>query len=156
MTRFPPLWAVLSTAVIIALIGFSAAAEDVAVAGALPHASVPASACLSCHDDGQTRWSANRYRPCTPYCLTCHKKPEMDRHHTVGTVLPEASRAALHLTSEMKVACATCHDMARTRYDDVRWKATSLFDRMFHKESQYRTYFLVMRNDQGQLCLTCH
>ncbi len=62
----------------------------------------------------------------------------------------------MHLTAEMKIACFTCHDMSQPRYDGVRWKATSLFDRLFRNESQYHTYFLVMRNSQGQLCLTCH
>ena len=155
--RIPSARSALSAIALVALMGLSARAEDAAVPGDFPHASVPAVAvCASCHDDSQARWSANRNRPCTPFCLTCHKKDEMDRHHTVGTVLATAPEGDLTLTTDKKVACVTCHDMSRNRYDAVRWKATSLFDRMFHQESQYKTYFLVMRNDQGQLCLTCH
>jgi hypothetical protein len=140
------------------MIGFSLEQENARNAGCLPKTSVtdPAAVCVSCHQDGQQRWAAKQYQPCTPYCMTCHKKSEMDRHHTVGTLLSNLPDQALPLTSEKKVACITCHDMSRTRHDSERWKATSLFDRLFHKESKYKTYFLVMRNDQGQLCLTCH
>ena len=147
--RFLSVRSALSAIALVALIGLSAQAEDAAMPGDFPHASGPAAAvCVSCHEDGQARWAANRNRPCTPYCLTCHKKAEMDRHHTVGTVLATAPEGELHLTAEKKVACVTCHEMARNRYDEVRWKATSLFDRMFHQENQYKTYFLVMRNDR--------
>jgi len=148
----------LFTTLMFHIAGFSLAAEDARNAGCLPDAAVqsPASVCSSCHEDGLKRWSSKQYQPCTSYCMTCHKKPEMIRHHSVGNLLPTAPGNALRLTSEMKLACVTCHDMSRTRYDDVRWKAASLFDRMFRKEGRYKTYFLVMRNDEGQLCITCH
>lgn len=114
-------------------------------------------ACAPCHaQDARTRWEAHRTRPCTPYCLTCHRKEEMSRHHMVGSPLPRAPNARLPLTADHKTACCTCHDLARPRYDGVRWKAASLADRMFRQEARYPTYFLAERNDQGQLCLACH
>ena len=80
----------------------------------------------------------------------------MDRHHPVGVLLESVPDAAVLVTADKKNACFTCHDLSRPRYDSVRWKSASLFDRLFREESRYKTYFLAMRNDQGQLCQTCH
>jgi hypothetical protein len=55
-----------------------------------------------------------------------------------------------------RTGCATCHDLATPRHDQVRWKAESLFDRLFRSQDHYQTYLLVYRNDKGQLCLACH
>ena len=147
--RFISAGVALGIICIIPLLGFSLEEEA-------PLHAATAAACVSCHEDGQQRWTLSQYQPCTPYCIACHKKPEMERHHTVGTLLEGIPANVLHLSSDKKVACNTCHDMSRTRYDSERWKAASLYDRMFHKETRYKTYFLVMRNDKGQLCLTCH
>jgi hypothetical protein len=131
--------------------------EDARSTGCLPKGSpTSATACVACHKDAPQRFGKNPMRSCTPYCMTCHKKSDMDRHHTVGTPLPRTPETELYLTADKQVVCSTCHDLSRARYDQVRWKATSLFDRMFHKENRYKTYFLAMRNDQGQLCLSCH
>lgn len=148
----------LAIVLILPMIGFSLEVEDARTTGCLPRETgdTPASVCVSCHKDAQKQFSANQSRQCTTYCMSCHKKAEMDRHHTVGTVLPKAPEDTMYLTSEKKTACSTCHDLSQPRYDSVRWKATSLFDRMFHNESRYKTYFLSMKNDQGQLCLSCH
>ena len=156
--RFSSVWGALCAICLIPMIGFSLEEEDARNAGCLPKTSVAdqASVCVSCHQDALQRWASNQYQPCTPYCISCHKKSEMDRHHSVGTSLPDLPENVLTLTSEKKIACITCHDLSRTRYDRERWKATSLFDRLFHKENRYNTYFLVMRNDRGQLCLACH
>lgn len=148
----------LLTALALPLIGYSLEVEDARSVGCLPKGApdTAAKACVSCHKDGQKRFASNQNKTCTTYCMSCHLKAEMDRHHTVGTELPKVPQDVLHLTSEKKVACATCHDLSQPRYDSVRWKASSLFDRMFRNENRYKTYFLAMRNDQGQLCLSCH
>lgn len=151
-------WSAFFVALMLAMIVFSSEEEDARSAGCLPQASVmpPSSVCASCHEDSQIRWLSNQYRACTKYCMNCHKKPEMGRHHIVGRTLPKAPNDAMPLTSEMKVACTTCHNMSQPRYGSDRWKAASMFDRLFHDESRYKTYFLAQRNDQGQLCLSCH
>ena len=149
-THFLSVWSGLFVILLIPMLGLTLERE------VSPHTPVTEAVCVSCHEDGQRRWESNQFQPCTPYCMSCHQKSEMDRHHTVGTVLPAPPGNGLHLTAEQKVNCATCHDLSRVRYDSERWKAASLFDRLFHNESRYKTYFLVMRNDQGQLCLTCH
>lgn len=130
--------------------------EDAHSAGCLPPASVQHQACAACHKDAPKRWAANQSRPCTPYCATCHKKTETERHHPVGVVLPKAPEEGLPLLAGNKMACATCHDLSKPRFDSVRWKAASLFDRIFREELRYKTFFLSHRNDKGQLCLSCH
>lgn len=122
-----------------------------------PHAGRSEAACVRCHAaDAPARWAAHGDAPCTPWCLTCHGKPEMDQHHPVGMALRKPPGPAFPLTAEGRMACFTCHLLSRPRYDTVRWKASSLFDRLFRAKPQYRTYYLTERNDQGQLCLACH
>ncbi len=116
-----------------------------------------ASACAACHrEDASSRWAANREFPCTPYCLTCHPPAEMDQHHTVGVHLAKPLQAPLRLTEDHRMACSTCHHMAGPRLDTQRWRAESLFGRLFRTQDAYPTYFLVLRNDRGQLCRACH
>lgn len=142
-------------AALLSLLAFAGGDEGALTTGCLP--AQGAAACASCHPrDAATRWAADPFRPCTPYCLTCHTKDQMDRHHHVGTPLSQPPRAELPLTAARQVACFTCHLLSRPRYDTVRWKAASLYDRMFRSEPRYKTYFLAIRNDQGQLCLACH
>jgi hypothetical protein len=122
-----------------------------------PHAGRSEITCVRCHAaDAPARWAAHRDEACTPWCLTCHGKAEMDEHHPVGTVLRKHPGAAFPLTEDGRMACFTCHLLSRPRYDTVRWKASSLFDRLFRSEPRYKTYYLTERNDQGQLCLACH
>jgi len=115
-----------------------------------------ASACTACHQDAQKRWTTHRARPCTPYCLTCHTQAAMAQHHSVDVPLLKSLPTPLPLTKEQRMGCSTCHDLSRAREDLVPWKAESLFDRMFRKQRRYKTYFLVQRNERGQLCRTCH
>jgi hypothetical protein len=116
-----------------------------------------ATSCLACHrEDGQARWTSHSARACTPFCLTCHGGAEMAQHHPIGTALAKETKAGLLLTHERKTACFTCHDLGRPRFDSVRWKAESLYGRLFRRESKFKTYFLTTRNDKGQLCLACH
>jgi hypothetical protein len=156
--RFISLWVVPLAILMIPLSGLSLEEEDAHSVGCLPKNTVqnPSSVCAGCHNDSMGRWESNWSRPCTPYCMSCHKKNEMDRHHTVGSELPKAPDATLILTAENKTACFTCHDLSHPRYDSVRWKAASLFDRLFRPEKHYKTYFLSEQNDRGQLCLSCH
>jgi hypothetical protein len=116
-----------------------------------------ATPCLGCHaQDGQARWSSNRWQACTSYCQSCHAPAEMGQHHPVDTVLTKIPSAPLPLSATRRTACFTCHDLSRQRFDRVRWKSESLFGRLFRKQNEYKTYFLTLRNDRGQLCLACH
>ncbi|HJW72963.1 MAG TPA: hypothetical protein VJ486_08900 [Geothrix sp.] len=116
-----------------------------------------AAACAGCHAaEAQPLWEAHPHTPCTQACLTCHGKDDMARHHPVGHPVTKPPRMALRLTRDGKSACFTCHDLSNRRYDAVRWKAESLFSRIFHRETRHKTYYLATRNDRGQLCLACH
>jgi hypothetical protein len=136
-------------------------AEDAHSTGCLPQLTqnlTPTPVCQTCHKKQPKLFATNSDKVCTTYCMTCHPKEEMSRHHTVNTILNKTPDDEMHmvLTTEKKIACITCHEMSRLRYDKVRWKSTSLFDRMFRHEDKYKTYFLTMQNDSGKLCLTCH
>lgn len=114
-------------------------------------------ACRPCHqEDAAARWVAHRERPCTAYCHTCHLVADMAKHHTVDSLLRKPPHEELPLTAGRRTACFTCHTLARARHDSVRWKAESLFGRVFHRAPRQKTYFLVIRNDRGQLCRACH
>jgi hypothetical protein len=135
--------------------------EDAQSSGCFPPLTQsvnPTPVCLTCHKKEPKWFASNSDKVCTTYCMTCHPKEEMSRHHTVNTPLNKTPDDEIHLvlTVEKKMACITCHEMSRPRYDKVRWKSTSLFDRIFRHEDKYKTYFLTMQNDQGKLCLTCH
>lgn len=115
------------------------------------------SACQPCHqEDGAARWASYRQQPCSPYCLTCHLPKDMAQHHAIGVPLPRAAGKDLRLTSEGRMACTTCHRLSTPRRDQVRWRAESLYGRLFRRQDSHLTYFLVIRNDRGQLCRACH
>ncbi len=145
---------------LVLLLGAGAAASLLSQAGAdLPaHAPLGSpAACAPCHAaDAQARWDSNRNHACTPLCLTCHTKDVIAKHHPVDNPVTRPPRIPLRLTGEKKSACFTCHNLANPRYDQVRWKAESLFGRLFQRENRYPTYYLATRNDRGQLCLACH
>jgi len=97
---------------------------------------------------------------CSNYCQQCHSNQE--NHHPVDRPLAPALREKLKKEAKLSVStkntllCGTCHHINKKRFDDQSWKAQSAFDRMFKRQSRYRTYFLVERNHNGQLCKHCH
>lgn len=113
--------------------------------------------CLGCHrDDAPARFEKDRLQPCAPFCLSCHPPREMDKHHTIGRKLDRPLRRELRLDAKDQLTCATCHHLGRPRFDSVRWRSESLFDRAFRRQERHKTYLLAFRNDRGQLCKACH
>lgn len=131
-------------------------AQDAPAPG--PHATLDSpAACRPCHPaDAPTRWTAQRFQPCSAYCLTCHPPTDMAQHHTIGVALSRPPSSVLSLTSDGRLTCATCHRLSVPRYDQVRWRSESLYGRLFRRQAAYLTYHLVLRNDRGQLCRLCH
>ncbi len=130
-----------------------AAASDMPGHAAL-HDAAP---CQNCHGKEAAQiWSAARDLCCTPYCQTCHPATAMNQHHPIGTELTRTPAPPLPLTATRRTACFTCHDLSRPRFATVRWKAESLFGRLFRRQAEFKTYYLTIRNDRGQLCLACH
>jgi hypothetical protein len=93
---------------------------------------------------------------CDALCLSCHKNVTVENHHAVGMKPGVMQAKNIELTRMGKIACITCHDLRRQRFDSSPWMAQSLFDKMFKKNNQYKTYYLIIQNDKGQLCRTCH
>lgn len=112
-------------------------------------------ACARCHAADPAAALAPRLaRPCVALCASCHEL--RGGHHPVGVALSPGSRPPLLLTDDGRTTCCTCHDVTRPRVDGVAWASRSLFDRLARRVRESRTYYLVERNDRGQLCRACH
>lgn len=98
-------------------------------------------ACLSCHstDEPTLRARASAQDPMLApdvdaRCASCHDP--LDASHRVGVTPKKSVPAALPLSPEGKVICATCHFM--------------------HAENDAFGDFVRIDNRKGALCLTCH
>lgn len=113
-----------------------------------------ASYCLDCHTREEARSFRNSTaQSCSVFCSTCHNN--LGPHHEIDRYVTGDIPQGIILQNE-KIACFTCHDLRNSRQDNVSWKAESLYERMFHRKEIYSTYFLVERNNEGQLCKKCH
>jgi hypothetical protein len=112
--------------------------------------------CQPCHATPESQaFLKTPARSCGVYCQTCHKK--MTNHHSIGVVIEKSKLPAyLTLSSKDKLTCTSCHDLAGKRFDDKPWKSDSLYGSLFRRATQYKTYFLKIRNNKGQLCRECH
>ncbi len=133
------------------------APRDAETVRVMPFVADPAS-CAACHGPGRQAPAAPQdvARACSTLCATCHTSGRTGAHHGVGHALEAGAVTNLPLTNDGRTACFTCHDLTRPRWSDVPWKAQSLFDRTFRSARRHKTYYLVMRNDRGQLCKACH
>lgn len=119
------------------------------------HVTFTAETCARCHKPEETAESSARLnRPCSSLCSTCHEFRET--HHPVGVPIPGAVPGPLLLTKKRTNACVTCHDVTRPRFESSAWVSQSLLDRTLRRSKENRTYYLVIRNDRGQLCRSCH
>lgn len=111
--------------------------------------------CLSCHDKSEisTRLK-NPAKSCDVYCLKCHKN--MNEHHPVGAAVKGSLPEKIILSEKGKIACFSCHNLNIVRFDSVSWRAESLYESIFHSRGRYKTYFLVIKNSNGELCRKCH
>lgn len=112
--------------------------------------------CVQCHAIGDPRRSPPTARGgCDAQCIECHAADTVS-HHPVGAVIPPLRSPDLARSSEGRIACRTCHDLARPALDSVPWRAQSLFDAVFRRQPHYPTYYLAVRNQRGRLCQSCH
>lgn len=112
--------------------------------------------CLKCHSPEEAKLIVVPSRSCATYCRTCHKEVDNKSHHTVGVKILEEHKKSFPYSRLGNVSCFTCHDLEKNRFDSHPWKAQSLFDKTFKKKNFYKTYYLVIQNDNGQLCKACH
>lgn len=112
--------------------------------------------CAECHAAGDPRRTSPSARGgCDAQCVRCHAA-DTAVHHPTGANIPPLSEPSLQRSSGGRIACRTCHDLARPATDSVPWRAQSLFDAVFRRQQRYSTYHLAMRNQRGQLCQSCH
>ncbi len=139
--------------VFIGLFGIKAFAFDASTIKDMPFVTT-AKYCLECHSREEALLFRNKVtKSCSVYCMTCHE--ELKAHHTVDRFLTGKVPEAIDLHNN-KIACFTCHDLRQKRYDSVSWKSESLFESLFQSKDVYPTYFLIERNNEGQLCKKCH
>lgn len=136
----------------ILLLGFSAlvGGVDPETVKIMPFVSDP-SYCARCHKGNsfpEPAWA------CKNYCITCHKENNRTHHKTDAPM--KKKRPGIMATARGKITCRTCHNLKGNRYGKKSWKAESLYDSIFSKKKKYKTYYLIMRNNNGQLCKTCH
>ena len=111
--------------------------------------------CTGCHKASEEKERLrNPSKACDIFCRKCHT--DMSKHHPVGVKLKNDLPENVLLTSGKKIACITCHDLNNKHYDTVSWKAQSLFGSVFKSEESYKTYYLIIRNNDGDLCRKCH
>ncbi|PKL38032.1 MAG: hypothetical protein CVV44_12755 [Spirochaetae bacterium HGW-Spirochaetae-1] len=106
--------------------------------------------CKKCHEKETFE---HPDKSCTPYCLTCHSTIG-SKHHPVDVRLKKV--IDIELTDNQRIACRTCHNLKQKRYDATSWRAESLYEKVFRKETTYKTFFLQTRNTNGELCKKCH
>ncbi len=118
-----------------------------------------ASHCRKCHSDKKSAGLLiNPALSCDINCMTCHgkKKEVMEKHHAVKVRLSFKTKFQFRLSVHNRMMCITCHNLNGKRFDSVSWKSESLFEKMFKGKSRYKTFYLVMRNNKGTLCVQCH
>jgi hypothetical protein len=109
--------------------------------------------CTHCHAKNDKK-IPDLNRTCAELCFTCHK--EIKNHHAINIKIAEKVPGELRLTEKKRLSCITCHSLNNSRFDNSSWKAESLYEKAFAGKAQYKTYFLIKKNNDGQLCKTCH
>lgn len=114
--------------------------------------------CYSCHDSESRAERAMVRRgasaSCNYFCTQCHDNTT--GHHPVRVENSIADKSRLPHLSNSEVGCITCHNIAKERFSSEPMAAQSLFDSLFRRKDQYRTYYLTADNSDGGLCLSCH
>jgi hypothetical protein len=109
--------------------------------------------CSNCHLKNDKK-IINTKIICSQLCLTCHN--EMENHHIINVKIVGKLQEDFNLTEKKRLTCISCHSLNSTRFDNSSWKAQSLYEKAFTGKSQYKTYYLIKKNNDGQLCKTCH
>lgn len=121
----------------------------------IKHLTSSKSNCADCHkEEKKLKYSKIPLKICDTFCLTCHK--DVGVHHKVGIRNKFHNRNKLQLTEKNRIACITCHDISQKRFDSISWRAESLYESIFKNNKQYKTFYLVIRNNNGALCKNCH
>ncbi len=122
---------------------------------AKPHPIRTVQDCQKCHSPGDAYgWQIGSNNECRRYCYGCHSIER--QHHPTGHVVEVSLPKGIVLTAKRQITCRSCHNLQSPAEDSKAWRSESLFDSMFRKQLIYKTYYLIMRNNKGQLCRSCH
>ena len=142
---------IIATLCLIIVTGASLSAMDPETVKIMPFVN-DASYCEKCHTKSEAKeFKGETIYSCFDYCQTCH-----DTHHSVGKRVSRNRPKNLKYFKRNKVACFTCHELDRPRFDSKSWKSESLYERVFDSKNKYSTYYLPVNNRQGELCKQCH
>ncbi|MBF0545929.1 MAG: cytochrome c3 family protein [Candidatus Riflebacteria bacterium] len=104
--------------------------------------------CIYCHTDNSDKYVISS--SASEWCVKCHPDSETMGHPTKIQATPSSR---LPLDSEKKMNCLTCHSPHRQALATESWVPGSL-DQL--KNDEHPTYLLIKRNNNGELCKSCH
>lgn len=110
--------------------------------------------CIKCHVKDKRARTADPSLACAEFCLSCHR--DVSNHHSINVKILEKLPDGFNLAGSSRLTCTTCHNLKTVRFDTSSWKSESLYEKVFKGSSTYKTYFLVVKNNDGQLCKNCH
>lgn len=110
--------------------------------------------CTKCHSFTDRSSFQDVTNICDQKCLQCHK--DLEGHHKTGMKLRKDAGPTVKLRKNGTLACVSCHNLTGARWDGKSWKSQSIFGAAFNFGRKHKTYYLVERNNKGQLCDRCH
>jgi hypothetical protein len=110
--------------------------------------------CFECHKADDINILNDTTKTCPNICLKCHK--DMNSHHKINAKISKRLSFEFFLTKRNRITCYTCHDLNIQRFDSAPWKSESLYDSVFASSKSYKTYYLTVKNNKGDLCKKCH
>lgn len=111
--------------------------------------------CGDCHSGDPVSGSAPLVKDVVSLCWQCHFE-RVQEVHPVDIRPDNAGSVRLPLDDDKTITCVTCHDPHADPYADVAYTRQNPLGRLSGIFKGYRTYFLRIPNDQGQICLNCH
>lgn len=111
--------------------------------------------CEQCHSNDEIIAFNDQFaQTCKQYCFSCHKN--LDNHHIIEKKMKGALPKGLHFKEQNRITCRTCHDISIKRFASTSWKSESLFENLFKDKKIHKTYYLTVKNTNGELCKKCH
>jgi hypothetical protein len=111
--------------------------------------------CGTCHSGEPVTASTPLVKDAVSICWECHFE-KMQEVHPVDIRPENAESIRLPLDVERTITCVTCHDPHSDPYAEIPYTRQNPIERLTGIFKGYRTYFLRIPNDEGQICLNCH